>query len=500
MKSRYLWGSMVAAVAVSSLVVVSVSSQAESNDGTIDWKPCPKSETVDCATVEVPLDWSKPEGKKIEVGLARQKATDPDARIGSILMDPGGPGGSGVDKVKSGIPVITDELAARFDLIGFDPRGVNTSAPITCDKDLADKADKVATPTNQTEFNEVADLNLRLAEDCQDRSGEIFHHVDTLNVAKDMDAIRNAMGEEKLNYLGFSYGSLMGQQYAELFPGRIRAMALDGNMDHSLDSSWGYLSSVTSAFEQNFVAFADWCDKTTECALNGQDTRRVYGELRDAAKAGKLSDPETGDAVDFYALSDIAFAANNPEFWSKLATRLKALRDKDASPSARDLPAAEPINAPFQPIWCQDWSYPIEDYKEWESLNARLADEYPNVEWSPYNRNLLSCIGYPGKTTNPQKPLDIEGAPRLMMLGNVHDFATVYPWAQTAAEQSGAALVTYEGYGHTVYGFGGVSDCVNAAVDKYFIDLTTPAEETRCPEKNEPDTDTGKNSIVPQPF
>ncbi|ADD40179.1 alpha/beta hydrolase [Stackebrandtia nassauensis] len=499
MRSRYLWAAAVAVVVASAVTVVSVTANAEDGRGSVDWKPCPDDEKVKCASITVPLDWSNPDGEEIDIALAMQPATEPESRIGSILMNPGGPGGSGVDKVASGLPIVGEEVAKRFDVVGFDPRGVNKSTPIKCDAALAEEANKMAMPTNQDEFDKVADVNRRLAEDCRERTGPLFDHVDNLSVVEDMDAIRSALGEEKLNFLGYSYGTLMGQQYAEKYGDRIRTMVLDSNMDHSLATPGEYMETGTAAFEENFVAFADWCDTTKDCALNGDGTRDVYAKLRESAKAGELTDPKTGDPIDFEALSLIAFAANNPEMWDKLDDQLKALRDHKPSATEK-LAEPEEVNEPFQPIWCQDWDYQVKDFEDWRSLNADVAERHPNVESSPYNRNLLSCVGYPGETTNPQRPLEIDDAPSMLMVGSRHDPSTPYPWSTTAARQSGASLVTYEGYGHGLYGFAGDSDCVNKAVESYLIDQTTPADDLTCPADGKSRTTTGLTDGSPGPF
>ncbi|MGH8793553.1 MAG: alpha/beta hydrolase [Stackebrandtia sp.] len=461
----------------------------------IDWKPCEDvdDKAVTCATIEVPLDYSDPDGETIEIGLARREATNPDERIGTILADPGGPGGSGVEMVQAGTP-LTPAVSERFDVVGFDPRGINTSTQIVCDEELAAQAEELKTPTSAEEFDELAKVNGDLAADCRERTGELYDHVDNLHTAQDMDAIREALGEEKLNYLGYSYGSLMGQQYAEMFPDRIRAMVNDGNMDHSLESTWDFVSTETAPVEASFENFADWCEGEEKCALNGQDVREAYAGLRDAAEAGELVDPETGDPIGFYDLSSTTFGGvTHPSGWSDLAEQYAALIEGRASDADVDAVKGAETNFVLQGVWCQDWGYEVADYDEWESMMSQLSEEYPNVQWSPYVSHALTCVGYPGETTNPRAPLEIEDAPPLVMLGNVYDPATVYAWNEVAAEQSGSDLITYEGYGHTIYGRD--SDCVNDLVDAYFLELKAPGN-TSCPGVEEPGSDAGADSVT----
>ncbi|WP_460406649.1 alpha/beta hydrolase [Actinophytocola sediminis] len=448
-----------------------------------DWKPCPDAEGVVCATIEVPLDWSEPDGARTRIGLAKRPATDQANRIGSLLVDPGGPGGSGVGMVMGG-DVFTEEVNARFDVVGFDPRGINTSERLRCDSTLSEQAMNARHPASQDEFDALVDLNRKLIDDCRQHTGALVDHVDNLHTVRDMDAIRAALGEEKLNYVGYSYGSLMGQQYAELFPDRIRAMVNDGNMDHSLTSAWDFMRSETEPVEQNFVEFAEWCDTTTTCALNGLDTRKVYGQLRERAKEGTLTDPETGEPIDFYRLSSNAFSVNSPQAWGALAGSLRSLRDGTGTLSPVTLDAAEAISNPYPPIWCSDWRYPVKDFAEYDKLRTKLAKKMPNIQWSPYVDHVLTCAGDPLENTNPQRPLEIEGAPPLVMVGNIHDPATVYSWNTAAAEQSGSHLITYEGWGHTAYG--GPSTCVNDAVDAYLLELTVPADGLSCPATETP--------------
>ncbi|WP_307796120.1 alpha/beta hydrolase [Amycolatopsis sp. 195334CR] len=472
------------------LVAGAVAVPATAN-AAVDWQPCPTGEGAVCATIEVPLDWSRPDGPKTKIGLAKRPAKDPANRIGSILVDPGGPGGSGVSMVSHRDP-FTDAVTARFDVVGFDPRGINTSQQLLCDETLSQQAIGARRPASQTDFDNLVSLNEQLIASCREHSGELVDHVDNLHTARDMDAIRVALGEEKLNYVGYSYGSLMGQQYAELFPERIRAMVNDGNMDHSLRTAWEFMRTETEPVEVGFEEFAKWCDTTETCALHGQGTAKVYGELKERAKAGTLTHPSTGDPVDFYALSQRAFAVTRPAMWGNLATELKAFKDGAGAMSAVSLEEAAAVNNPYPPIWCSDWRFPVKDFAEYEKLRTKLSAKFPNMEWSPYVDHALTCAGDPLKTTNPQKPLKIKGAPPLVMVGNVHDPATVYEWNKTAAKQSGSHLITYEGWGHTAYGGDGPSPCVNDAVDAYLLDLTVPQKGLSCPATEKPGSSSAK--------
>jgi pimeloyl-ACP methyl ester carboxylesterase len=472
----------IVALAAGAIVTPTVTAAAEPAASTINWQPCGEDAPgVDCATIEVPLDYARPHGKQIHIGLARRPATDQAHRIGSVLVDPGGPGGSGVAFVMGG-DTVTPDVAARFDQVGFDPRGINTSSQLLCDAGLDDQVNAAKHPTNQAEFDRLATLNRALHDSCRANSDGLAEHVDNLNTARDMDAVRKALGEKKLTFVGYSYGSLMGQQYAQLFPRNVRALVMDGNMDHSLRTAWDFASTETAPVEEAFHEFAQWCDTTATCALNGLDTTAVYTDLKARAKAGTLVDAD-GNKVDFYGLAGNAFVVVFPQAWSFVADELRALRDGTPPPPTTASAAAEIVNDPYPPIWCSDWKYPVRDYDDYARIRAGLAQKYPIMEWSPYVDHMMTCVNSGTKNTNPQRPLKVHDAPPLVMIGNLHDPATVYPWSLAASRQSGARLITYEGWGHTVYGF---SPCVNAAVDDYLINLNPPARGLSCPSLDEP--------------
>lgn len=480
MRNRSLLALLASTLVAGAVVVPGAAAAAPA--ATIDWKPCgEEAPGVDCATIEVPLDYARPRGEKIHIGLARRPATDPSKRIGSLLMDPGGPGGSGVAAIMGG-DAVTPAVAERFDQIGFDPRGINTSTQLRCDAELANQALDARRPANQAEFDQLARLNRAFHDSCRANSGALASHVDNLHTARDMDAIRAALGERKLTFVGYSYGSLMGQQYAELFPHRVRALVLDGNMDHSLRTAWDFARTETAPVEEGFRQFAQWCDTTPTCAMHGLGTIASYSELKARAKAGTLVNAD-GEPVDFYGLAGDAFLAVFPQAWSYLGELLRSYWDGTGNPTRTAAVAAEIENIPYPTIWCSDWRWSVRSYNEFAQIRAGLTRKFPIVEWSPYVNHMMTCVNSGTKTTNPQRPLDIDGAPPIVMIGNVHDFATVYEWSVTAARQSGARLITYEGWNHTVYGF---SPCVDQAVDDYLINLRPPRWGLSCPSLDEP--------------
>jgi pimeloyl-ACP methyl ester carboxylesterase len=450
----------------------------------LTWTPCPEDATAECATLAVPVDWAQPRGASVNLALARRRATDPAARIGSLLINPGGPGGSGVDFALFADRYFSSEITRRFDVVGFDPRGVARSHPVICSLDLL-LAGPSPVLTSQADFDAVVGYNRRLGADCRQRTGPLFDHVDTLSVVHDVDAIRAALGESKISYYGISYGTLIGQEYAETFPDRIRALVIDANMDHSLGTR-AFLDTEAATVQDSFDEFVAGCGRLAACALHGRDVKALWASLLARADAGQLRDP----AIPVRVLSAFDVIATVFGFfyapdWLGLADYLVAL-DTGPGPAAAGGPAAaseEPqvVENPFQAVFCEDWSLPVRDYADFARQLRRQSDIAPDVRYSPLALSAtVACLGWPAAVNNPQHRLRVADAPTLFMANALHDPATAYAWAADAARQlnRSAILVTYEGWGHGVYGRG---PCPTGAMDAYLTALALPDRGTRCP-------------------
>jgi len=460
-----------ATAVLGSLLTAAPASAAES----VDWQPCADAPGVDCGTVTVPIDWAHPDRGTTTIALARRKATDPQARIGSILMDPGGPGGAGAGEVKAGWG-LSAEITKRFDTVGFDPRGVGDSAQIKCGLDEL-IADHPQVPRNQAEFEQLAAYNRKLGESCNRLTGPLAEFGDTKSVARDMDAIRVALGERKLTYYGVSYGTLMGQEYATQFPDKVRALVLDSNMDHSQFTAWDFLNSETQSVQAEFGEFAAWCDRTPSCALHGRDVSKVTRDLQDKAARGVLTDPDSGEPVTPLDLASIIQGNFYGPSWDRLATVFKSFAD--GTGASAKLREETPINYVFQSVFCDDWRLPVHNFAELEAYRRTAAALAPDVKVNSLGwRAVTGCIGWPNRTSNPQHPLQVHGAPPLLMVSSRHDPATPYAWSQAAARQSGSTLLTYDGWGHGAYFKN--SQCVTKATDDYLISGKLPAKGTHC--------------------
>lgn len=450
----------------------------------IDWRPCEEPDApadAECGTLRVPVDWSRPWGETIELALARRPATDPAARLGSLVINPGGPGGSGVDTVLYRDGRFSGELRRQFDLVGFDPRGVGRSSPVLCSSELS-LSEPPYLLTSQADFDAMVEFNRRLADDCREHTGPVFDHVDTLSVVDDLDAIRAALGDQRLTYLGISYGTLIGQQYAQRYPHRVRAVALDSVMDHSLGTRQ-FMVTETESLQASFDMFVDWCDRSPECALHGLDVREVWAEVLARADRGELPDPTDPDRTwPASAVIELAFGSFYGPDWHVLAELLAVFHAGGAPQfSVDEQEPPELVANPFRAVFCQDWELPLRDYRAYERQLRRLSSIAPDVRYSPLGISPpIACLGWPDEAVNPQQRLRVPPGPRLLLGNSLADPATGYNWAVSVERQLGRSgvLLTYEGAGHAVYGR---SDCVTDVFDAYLVRGELPARGTRCP-------------------
>jgi pimeloyl-ACP methyl ester carboxylesterase len=453
----------------------------------IRWAPCEEDATAECGTLTVPVDWAKPRGDTFDLAVARRRA-DGSSRVGALLINPGGPGGSGVDFALGAASYFSPEIMRKFDVVGFDPRGVARSHPVVCSEKLFEQA-PTSLLTSRADYERLVAFNRTLGQDCRKRTGPLFDHVDTLAVIQDMDAIRVALGERRINYYGISYGTLIGQQYAERYPKNFRALVIDSNMDHSLGSR-RFFETETATGEENFGEFVRWCARDTACPFHRTGAGTVWDALVARADRGELRDPNSDMLLTAFDLSSNALGAFYGPDWAALAAWLESLRTglpvaggpapvSAAAPrhgAARDDVVEYPVA-----VFCEDWRIQVRSYREAAKLWADARRIAPHMRMSPIAWSVGSaCPGFTTTVHNPPHPLKVKGAAPILMLNARYDPATGYNWAVNAAKQLGkaATLVTYEGWGHGVYGRG---PCANRITDRYLVDLTMPARGTRCP-------------------
>ena len=461
-----------------SVLALSGTATATAETGTVDtvkWTPCPEKPDVECGTVTVPVDWAKPKGEKMGVAIARRKATDPAKRVGSLLIDPGGPGGSGVEFAFGADQYFSPEIAQKFDIVGFDPRGVARSNPILCSRDLVRSGPR-SVPATAVEYEKLKAYNTALRDDCRKRSGAIYDHASTADVAQDMDAIRRALGEKKINYYGISYGTIMGQHYAERFGRNIRAMIIDSNMDHSLALP-RFVTTEARTVEDSFQEFLKWNDRTAASPLHGQDVSKIWFDLLARADRGELSAPD--DPSIKLTADDLAGLAIGQAYgpdWPFFADTIVALNLSKPAPAAF---ADDAVNFPVAAIACNDYDLNPRGFGEFQALMGLGKLISPHTRGRSVGSSVVTaCVGAP-PASNPQRPLNIRNAPKILMENARHDPATAYEWAVNAHRQSAdsTVFVTYDGWGHGVYTR---SECTRAINDRYLVDLKLPAEGTHC--------------------
>ncbi|MET8043511.1 alpha/beta fold hydrolase [Micromonospora sp. NPDC005215] len=454
-------------------------------NGHIDWRACPERPDdpgTRCGTLRLPVDWARPEGETFELALARRTATDPAARIGVLVFNPGGPGLSGVDVALTADTQLGPDVLRRFDIVGFDPRGTVRSAPVRCSSALLARHPSL-TPANATEFERLRTYNRQLRDDCRAQSGPLFDHLDSVSVARDTDAIRAALGERQLSFYQWSYGTLIGQAYAELFPDRVRALAMDSVMDHS-QGIREYVRSGAASNEALFHEFVTWCERTSSCALHGRDVPALYDRLMRRADAGTLVDAGTGATLTWFEFGFATFVNFFDATWADLANLLLALERGEAP----DPPLASPM-VPVDsdeglteyalPAFCQDWSLPVDGFAEWNRYLDLSRAAAPHLRASPLVvRFTAICLGW--TANNPQHRLRVRTSTPLLVLNGRYDPATPYDGAQRVVGQLDARgrLLTYEGSGHASYPR---TECTRSRVERYLISKEIPLAGASCP-------------------
>ena len=452
----------------------------------ISWSPCPDRPEVRCGTLRVPLDWAHPRGEKITLALARHAATDPAHRVGALFVNPGGPGGGGAQIAIGAELFLSAELLARFDIIGVDPRGVAGSTPISCRVPESEPGYTLF-PRTQAQFDQMVRVNRALGRGCLEQTGPLLGHVDTVSAARDHEAVRIGLGERTFNWLGLSYGTQIGANYAELFPQRVRAMVFDAALDHS-GSSLGLLADEIASEEDAFNRFAEWCRTTSTCPMAGQDVARVYDQMVARADASPIpvagaDHPVNGEDIRLNTPPFLEFkeatAFDPVSGWVKLATAIRNTLAGDASAFA--IPPLPSGTHPFfgsAAVACQDYAVEVRTFADMQrriQLGRYLA---PHLQGGSQSWLVNRCIGWPVPPANPSRALNVRGVPPVLIVNATHDSNTGYKWAHVVAGQiRGSVVFTRVGDGHTSYF---TSPCARSVMDRYLIDRVIPGPWQVC--------------------
>lgn len=432
---------------------------------------------VQRATLDVPLDYSDPGGETLTLSMARARATGD--RVGALFVNPGGPGALAADfavyQVALGLP---DEVTERFDVIGVDPRGLGASA-IDCGVDFTELYSVDHEIDSPEEEAALLDTSQQYVDACEAAAGDVLPHLGSRNVARDMDAVREAMGEDQISYLGYSYGTVIGQVYADMFPERVRAMVFDGVVELG---EAGVRSAERQArgFERALKAFVEDCDDQgpSACPL-APDALGAVEDLMDRVERSSVP-AEPRDLGKGELATAMSAALYSDSFWPTLARGVDAALDGDGSGLVRlsdqYLEVLESFDVYFA-VSCLDSAWP-EEPEQLLALGEAAGDVAPHFGEDLVN-DYVRCSMWPADA-KPLSEVSAPGAPPILVVSGTNDPATPYEAGVRVADQlESGVLLTYEGEGHGVVATG-ISSCVDDAVSRYLVDIEPPADGMTC--------------------
>lgn len=482
---------LLAALTVSSCTAAPGPEESDAMENGIVWQEC--GDHLECADVPVPLDWSQPDGEQITLAVIKYAAANADERIGTIFINPGGPGDTGVGLVRGGGADIAAWGGGRFDIVSWDPRGTHGSSPVRCfpsDDELADFWEGARIPSNDDEATGYVALMKDLAARCGEAMGPVLDNISTASTVRDLEHLRELVGEEKMTFVGLSYGTVIGQTYANMFPDRVRAMLLDGVVDvvaYTTDAEARTTSNAapTDAVFDRFLALCDEAGPE-RCALagHGQTAAERVAGLFDSARDAPIA---TADGELRYSdLLASSFAPlRAPDMWAQYAESLNAAVQGDISAlvegaAAWRLPSSWAEITKSNAISCLDAPASI-SIDEWPTVMADIggSSEMSGAIqgwwlWSP------CAADWPGSSDAAYRgPWDAVTEVPILLINSRYDPNTGYANAVEAEKLLGnAVLLTLDGYGHV--SFTDPSACIDAARTAYLVDLEVPERGSVC--------------------
>ncbi|PZQ90561.1 MAG: alpha/beta hydrolase [Leifsonia xyli] len=462
----------------------------------LDWSGCGGS-GIDCTTVMVPLDWADPTGETIELGVARHKADG--TPLGSLLINPGGPGGSGYDFVRDSVDyIVTPDVLAKYDVIGFDPRGVNQSTPIACYTDSADQDEWLygtysSAYGTQGWFDELTGRAKTWAAACEKNTGALLGQLDAASVARDMDVIRAVLGDKKLSYLGYSYGTYLGTMYAELFPEKVGRLVLDGAVDPTV-GDLDALATQMAGFDSGLRAYMESCLAKSGCPFAGSTDAALKSvrQMLDTVDARRFTASD-GRVLDSATVATgIIYNLYSESSWPNLSELFTQLRKGDADTvfsyadayNGRQSDGSYPDNSMdiYTAVTCDEGTLATDGVDVFAGLDkidaaAPILGRY--AAYDDYAILKAVCSNWPAPRAELPTTFTADGAAPIMVIGTTNDPATPYANAKSLAKQlSSGFLVTYNGEGHTIYAQG--VSCIDDTVDAYLISGTVPRADPQC--------------------
>lgn len=457
------------------------------------WRSC--GDGMECADVVAPLDWNDLEGERITLSLVKQPALGGDP-IGTLFVNPGGPGASGVSYIAESIDyAVGQPLQQAYDVIGWDPRGVGDSSAVSCldasgmDEFLFGLGSSDGFEEGSEEWiAEASAESAEFGEACLEATGPLLGHVDTASTVRDLDMMRAIVGDDKLNYLGYSYGTYIGARYADAFPERVGRLVLDGAMDPSADEA-EVVRQQTIGFEAALRAYVTDCLTHSSCPLEGDVDAAMaqWGALLDSLAERPIEASDGRMLTSGTMLTAIITPLYAQENWMYLDELFASVSDGDADLAfsladfyygRTDGRYDDNSTEAFFAINCLDYpsSVPL-DAEQMRADAAELAELAPTIgRFQGYGD--VFCAGWPVRGVETREPVTAAGASPILVVGTTGDPATPYRWAVSLAEQlQSGVLVTFEGEGHTAYG---QNSCVDTVVEDYFLKGTVPASDPMC--------------------
>lgn len=462
----------------------------------LTWGPCTNDlgGGAQCTWLQVPLDYAAPAGETLRLRMLRLPARSSSAGKGVLFVNPGGPGGSAVEYAAGGDSSFSAGLRRAYDIVGFDPRGVGESNPITCvdPSQLDELLGADPTPDDATEWAHLRKVSADFGKACEAKYPKLLGHISTVDAAKDMDIARAAMGRPKLDYFGASYGTYLGATYAGLFPGNVGRLVLDGAVPPDITNEQLNLGQA-EGFELATRAYVADCVSQPDCPL-GRDVDSGMKRLQQfLSDIDRRPPPVVGDVRvtrlnEAWGSLALAQAMYDPGQWRLLTPALAEAMNGDGTDlfefsltyARRDASGRYDSNIMqvIMPVSCLDRGGAVLDDAERQRMTTEFVAKAPTWGLGMVNSG-MTCETWPVKPAAPPAPIAAAGSPPILVVGTTRDPATPYRWAEQLARQlDNGVLLTRDGDGHTAYGRSNY--CIDNAVDAFLLDGKVPADGTRC--------------------